>query len=388
MFLILLFFLSVQNSLPTQSIAQTEFLSDSARIASFRASPILSSYPNYRFPNPEYWAGVGKLMAAKFSNTTPAAIWIVSLYLSEGVTQVYFPSPGGRYENIEFITKDHSELYLTRFDKERFKVWLQVEPGAASVDTLIHLVLNRYRHHPCIAGFGIDVEWYLANQYTNGKKVTNQEALRWEQKVKAVNPKYTFFLKHFATAWMPPSYRGQILFVDDSQIFSGMNSLVAEFKQWGAKFNPNKVAFQIGYEADQSWWSPISDPAKTIGDALFARIPNCYGVFWVDFTINKVFPITGVDEQKEPTAEFELASNYPNPFNQTTLIKFFLPTPTYVTLKVYNVSGEQVMTLINEKMPAGYHETIFNAAGLPSGTYFYQMKSGKISRTKKMTLLR
>jgi len=390
--LLLLFFLTFQNSLLAQSPFQLNtrnaVMDDSSRVAGFRASQILSIYPNYQFPDPNYWTNVGKSMAAKFPETAPAAIWIVSLYMSGGVTQVFFPSPGGSYHHVEFLSKDYSESYLTRFDREGFKVWLQVEPGAASVDTLIHLVLNRYRQHPCVAGFGIDAEWYYANQYTYGKRITDQEAQRWEGKVKAIDPDYTFFLKHFGIDWMPPSYRGQILFVDDSQIFSGMNSLVAEFKQWGSKFSPNNVAFQIGYEADQSWWSQYLDPAKTIGDALIANIPTCYGVFWVDFTITQIFPITTVDSEEELPVGHTLFQNYPNPFNETTRIKFHLPIPASVTLEVYNLSGKNVMTLINEKKSAGYHETIFDAAGLPSGTYFYKMQFENFSQTKKMILLK
>ena len=127
---------------------------NSPYVASFRASRILSNYPNNQFPGSDYWAGVGDSMAQKFSNTSPAAVWIVSLYMGNGVTQADFPSQGGSYNDIVFSDSDYSESYLTRFDEEGFKVWLQVEPGAASVDTLINLVLSRYGSHPFVVGFG------------------------------------------------------------------------------------------------------------------------------------------------------------------------------------------------------------------------------------------
>lgn len=385
---VMLFILIFCNSNSAQSLVPGLFSSDSARLAGFRASQILSNYPNGQFPSPDYWTYAGKQMTAKFPASTPAAIWIVSLYQSAGVTQVYFPSPGGSFHHIEFLNKDYSESYLSRFDREGFKVWLQVEPGAASVDTLIHLVLNRYRHHPCVAGFGIDGEWYQAQQYTFGKRITDQEARRWEQKVKAFDSTYTFFLKHFGQDWMPPSYRGQILFVDDSQIFSGLSALVSEFKDWGARYASNKVAFQIGYPADQPWWSQYPDPARTIGEALFATIPNCYGVFWVDFTITQIFPITEVAyDEKQPVTN-ALRQNYPNPFNQNTRIQFYLPKASEVTLKIYNVAGNHLRTLIGEKMPAGQHEIVFDATDLPSGIYFYRIQYENRIETQKMTLVR
>ncbi|MCL4511651.1 MAG: Ig-like domain-containing protein [Bacteroidetes bacterium] len=265
---------------------------NSPYVAGFRASRILSNYPNHQFPGPDYWVGVGDSMAKKFNDATPAAIWIVSLYMGSGITQVDFPSPGGSYSNIVFSDSDYSQSFLTRFDKEGFKVWLQVEPGAASVDTLISLVLSRYRSHPCVVGFGVDVEWYDANLYQWGEKVTDADAQRWEQEVQSYNPQYTLFLKHFARSWMPPTYRGNIIFVDDSQQFASLSDMVYEYKAWGRTFYPSRVSFQIGYPADKSWWGQYSDPPRTIGTALMSAIPNAYGVFWVDFTVTQVFPPT------------------------------------------------------------------------------------------------
>lgn len=79
---------------------------DSTRAAGFRASRILSSYPNNQFPSANYWVSAGNWMASKFNSASPASIWIVSLYISNGVTQLNFPSPGGNYPYINFIGTD------------------------------------------------------------------------------------------------------------------------------------------------------------------------------------------------------------------------------------------------------------------------------------------
>lgn len=100
--------------------------------------------------------------------------------------------------------------------------------------------------------------------------------------------------------------------------------------------------------------------------------------------------------------EFSLSQNYPNPFNPTTKIKYAVPSEetlyanrstTYatslrVTLKVYDVLGKEITILVNEEKPAGSYEVEFNATGLSSGIYFYQLNAGSFTKTKKMILLR
>jgi lysophospholipase L1-like esterase len=85
---------------------------------------------------------------------------------------------------------------------------------------------------------------------------------------------------------------------------------------------------------------------------------------------------------------YALWQNYPNPFNPSTNISFSLPEREFVTLKVYNILGQEVMTLINEVKAAGEYHIKFNGKGLVSGTYFYELKAGDFSEKKKMILLK
>ncbi len=95
---------------------------------------------------------------------------------------------------------------------------------------------------------------------------------------------------------------------------------------------------------------------------------------------------------------FELCQNYPNPFNPSTKIRYTIPTPTlnpfskgeetFVQLKVYDVLGNEVATLVNEYKPAGRYEVEWNPDNCASGVYFYQLKSGEYAQTKKMIFLR
>ncbi|HEY6435169.1 MAG TPA: T9SS type A sorting domain-containing protein, partial [Ignavibacteriaceae bacterium] len=84
----------------------------------------------------------------------------------------------------------------------------------------------------------------------------------------------------------------------------------------------------------------------------------------------------------------ELSQNYPNPFNPTTTISFSIPSSTFTSLKIYDILGNELATLVNEVKPAGNYKVNFNAASLSSGTYFYRLSTEKFTQAKKMILLR
>jgi len=92
-------------------------------------------------------------------------------------------------------------------------------------------------------------------------------------------------------------------------------------------------------------------------------------------------------------AEFSLSQNYPNPFNPKTTIRFTISDLRFTTLKIYDVLGSEIATLVNEEKPAGSYVVEFNSRGLihqtlTSGVYFYQLKAGSFIQTKKMILIK
>ena len=95
-----------------------------------------------------------------------------------------------------------------------------------------------------------------------------------------------------------------------------------------------------------------------------------------------------VEVVKDKPTTFELAQNYPNPFNPTTTINYQLPTNALVTLKVYDVVGREVATLVNARQEAGRYDINFNATSLSSGVYFYRLQAGSFVETKKMMLVK
>ena len=85
---------------------------------------------------------------------------------------------------------------------------------------------------------------------------------------------------------------------------------------------------------------------------------------------------------------YELAQNYPNPFNPTTKIEYSIPLQSQVELKIYNVVGQEVATLVNEVQKSGIHSAKFNASNLASGIYFYRLVAGNFTSVKKMVLVK
>jgi hypothetical protein len=256
-----------------------------------------SAYGIRPFPTPEGWANALKTIAGYFPGSSPIGIWIVGR-LNGRTTGINleFPHPNDGVDYgplITFADTDKHEPYLTQFDANGIQVFLQVEPGFADVEKCIDLVLKRYKQHPSVIGWGIDVEWFQ-NAKTGSMNTVATDALAkaWDARAKSYNPKYRIFVKHFHTNNLPPTYRGDVVFVDDSQQFRDVEHFLKDFKDFADFFYPNTVMFQIGYRADKKWWGSIDAPIpKTLGEKLAAQTRQDCGIVWVDFSLRDVLPI-------------------------------------------------------------------------------------------------
>ncbi len=103
---------------------------------------------------------------------------------------------------------------------------------------------------------------------------------------------------------------------------------------------------------------------------------------------DRITDVESIEEKNVLAESYNLFQNYPNPFNPTTMISYSLPLSTSVLIEVYNSLGERVGQLVNREMSAGYHEIEFSAKGLPSGIYFYRIKTPEFVQVKKMLLLK
>jgi len=150
-------------------------------------------------------------------------------------------------------------------------------------------------------------------------------------------------------------------------------------EQWAVIYNPgnnddlNNVASSIAVDVDGNVFitGKISSPTT-----------------YLDMATVKYSQPTGTDEISSETQDkYYLSQNFPNPFSLTTTIHYTMQNPGFASLKVYDVTGKIVGQLVNARQPAGDHQVQFDATGLPAGIYYYQLRVGKQTQTKKMILM-
>ena len=99
--------------------------------------------------------------------------------------------------------------------------------------------------------------------------------------------------------------------------------------------------------------------------------------------------VTGLKETEgQLPLDYTLYQNYPNPFNPSTTVRYDLPSAAFVTLRIFDILGQCIATLVEEEKPAGVHRVSINLPNLPSGVYLYRIQAGEYVNTKKFILLR
>ncbi|KER10161.1 MAG: hypothetical protein HY22_06660 [[Candidatus Thermochlorobacteriaceae] bacterium GBChlB] len=173
-------------------------------------------------------------------------------------------------------------------------------------------------------------------------------------------------------AVMAPRTGGYQYFVGTSTgVYSTtlLDSMRTVWVQEGTSVIGNVVVDMLAYRASDGFIV-----AATHGNGVFsATVPN---------------GVSSAQNDQPTPYTFELSQNYPNPFNPTTVITYQIPTSSAVVLKVYDVLGREITTLVNQRQPAGRYSFNFNAAGLASGTYFYRLQAGDYVESRKMMLVK
>lgn len=287
------------------------------------------------FPSAQEWGDVTFNISDKFTSAhndtsfnddgsissidsvMPTNVWIVggiggNANNGEGYCMLEFSPPAGKteddYESIVFRTDKESrhDSALTYFDNHGIKVYLQVEAGMANMDTLITLVLNKFGSHPCVVGFGIDIEWYPSPLDANGDMVgtvddwggvtnvnapiSNNDVVKFDNLIKSFNPEYRLFLKHWVASMVGGSGVSDVIYINDAQGYNGVSQLASVFNGWAKTFKNNDVGFQIGYGTDEAWWKNYSDPVHDLGKHIFDEVHSINSkqnvhIYWVDFTL-------------------------------------------------------------------------------------------------------
>jgi hypothetical protein len=139
-------------------------------------------------------------------------------------------------------------------------------------------------------------------------------------------------------------------------------------------------AYQFSYTA----------PATAGTDTLYANGKGADFNSW-NWAVNKVMVVklsTGIVDNNNYPSDFRLLQNYPNPFNPTTTIHYSIPQSAAITLKIYDIDGKEINTLVNEIQQPGEHGIVWSSEGYPSGVYMYRIAAGNYTETKKMVLLK
>lgn len=134
----------------------------------------------------------------------------------------------------------------------------------------------------------------------------------------------------------------------------------------------NNSGFIVNSNISQNFIGLSSNSSIVVGSGFF------YGVNY----------ILSVETEEGLPTEYRLYQNFPNPFNPSTTIKFSIPEPNQVILKIYDIVGSEVTTLLNQQMETGNYSITFNSPQLASGIYFYRMISGNFITVKKMMMLK
>jgi len=142
---------------------------------------------------------------------------------------------------------------------------------------------------------------------------------------------------------------------------------------------------KVNSDGSSAW--TVTLPGSYANDITLGSDNDVYVVGGNTARINQSI-VSSVDEEGIVPEGFILKQNYPNPFNPSTTIKFSIPESGNTVIKVYNLLGSEVATLLNELMQPGTYAINFDASGLSSGTYFYSMTSGKFHEVRKMIILK
>ncbi len=154
---------------------------------------------------------------------------------------------------------------------------------------------------------------------------------------------------------------------------------------WAQFYLPNFVMSAGARRAQNAQFQIVG----TVGQSVIGISSTVGYIHLSGFWNVPVSVVTSVEAASEQIPKsFELKQNYPNPFNPETTIPFALPKKVKVSLKIFDLLGREVVTLLEEEMGPGEYKIQFEAKDLPSGTYFYRMKAGDFTASRKLTLVR
>ena len=203
--------------------------------------------------------------------------------------------------------------------------------------------------------------------------------IRWDSTYQAPNHEQLYYKKNAALgdAWVNPT--------DDLPL---NYAIVDTFPAivFGQPVIVKELDIDGGVVFFQEFWTEEFGKLTRIDFEPIESLKGCVidGIVYGDTS----FIVLDAEDEGLPVNSFKLAQNYPNPFNSSTRIEYSIKKDGMVNLKIYDLLGREVKTLVNENEPAGSYSVKFNAENLPSGVYIYKLTAGSFSAVKKLMLMK
>ncbi len=242
--------------------------------------------------------------------------------------------------------------------------------------------------------------WVTTDYGSNWTDISTALPYRWVTRVKVdPNNENNVYVTFSGLRWRDPQshvFKSTNMGADWSDISSNLpdapaNAFAVDNNDPNRLYLGSDVGAFMSFNGGTSW-QPIADglPVVSVYDMKIHPVENYLAIGTHGRSMYKIDlgQLVDVKQPVNKLKDFSLSQNYPNPFNPSTNISFSLAHPSFITLKVYDVLGKEVASLIDEEKSPGTYDINFNAQNLSSGVYYYRIKAGSFSETRKMILMK
>ncbi|MCW8813913.1 MAG: T9SS type A sorting domain-containing protein [Chlorobium sp.] len=243
--------------------------------------------------------------------------------------------------------------------------------------------------------------WVSSDNGTTWNEISDGLPIRWVSRI-AVDPtnENIVYVTFNGLKWRDPQshvFRSTDMGTTWSDISSNLpdapvDAFAVDPVEPSRLYLGNDVGMYVSFNSGQSWWVLGEGlPVLPIGDieihpATRELVAGTYGRSMYKIDLNLI--PSNIESSEPVVSGFNLEQNYPNPFNPSTKIKYTITQTSNVVIKVFDILGNDITTLVNEEKPAGNYEVDFKATDLASGIYLYKLIANEFSETKKMILLK
>jgi photosystem II stability/assembly factor-like uncharacterized protein len=243
--------------------------------------------------------------------------------------------------------------------------------------------------------------WVSSDNGTTWNEISDGLPIRWVSRI-AVDPtnENIVYVTFNGLKWRDPQshvFRSTDMGTTWSDISSNLpdapvDAFAVDPVEPSRLYLGNDVGMYVSFNSGQSWWVLGEGlPVLPIGDieihpATRELVAGTYGRSMYKIDLNLI--PSNIESSEPVVSGFNLEQNYPNPFNPSTKIKYTITQTSNVVIKVFDILGNDIATLVNEEKPAGTYEVDFKATDLASGIYLYKLIANEFSETKKMILLK